>query len=244
MYGSVAKVGIIVPSQNTVMEPEFQTVLLPLEISVHASRLRWSEGKAVSSVDNLEKINYNDLELASIQLGDAHVDLIVYGCTSGSFVGGQEWNKRIINFIESKSGSKSITTSSSIIDALAELRMKSIDVVTPYPSEVNQRLISYLKENHINVRNLSTFNEPDMLKHAEIRPESILELGKKTFTEGSDGIFIPCTQLRALEVVASIEQAIGRPVVTAVQATLWQTLKSLGIRRRISGYGRLLSGIE
>jgi maleate isomerase len=41
-------------------------------------------------------------------------------------------------------------------------------------------------------------------------------------------------------VVAALEQAIGKPVITSTQATLWHALRLAGIRDSLPGYGRLL----
>ena len=55
-----------------------------------------------------------------------------------------------------------------------------------------------------------------------------------------DGVFIACTQVRALEVVDMLERDLGKPVYSAVQATAWQTFATLGIDPRITDRGSLL----
>ena len=56
----------------------------------------------------------------------------------------------------------------------------------------------------------------------------------------AEGLFVSCTALRAAEVAERIEEAIGRPVVTSNQASVWRCLRLLGLTRPLPGYGRLL----
>jgi maleate cis-trans isomerase len=89
-------------------------------------------------------------------------------------------------------------------------------------------------------RRLGTFDMLDMFDHAKIQPEDVYRKVKETVTDDSDGVFIACTQVRALEVVDMLERDLGKPVYSAVQATAWQTFATLGIDPRITDRGSLL----
>jgi arylmalonate decarboxylase len=56
----------------------------------------------------------------------------------------------------------------------------------------------------------------------------------------AEAIFISCTNLATLDVVARIETDLGKPVISSNQPCFWHCLRSLGIRDRFEGYGRLL----
>jgi maleate isomerase len=45
---------------------------------------------------------------------------------------------------------------------------------------------------------------------------------------------------RALEAAGELERRLGIPVVTANQATIWATLRALGVNQPIPGFGSLL----
>ena len=49
-----------------------------------------------------------------------------------------------------------------------------------------------------------------------------------------------CTSWNAFSVADQVEQAIGKPVVTSNQATIWATFRKLGYMQGLSGYGKLL----
>jgi maleate isomerase len=52
---------------------------------------------------------------------------------------------------------------------------------------------------------------------------------------------ISCLNTRSHTVIAALEQALGRPVITSTQATLWHALRLAGVKDRVAGLGRLLA---
>src|SRR3546814_19666242 len=74
---------------------------------------------------------------------------------------------------------------------------------------------------------------------ARLSRRSLIEASAETCDPQADALFISCTALRACEVVAAIEERIGRPVVTANQAMIWGTLRAAGHVDPVDGFGRL-----
>ena len=236
MYGMRGKIGIIVPAINTTMEVDFHK-LAPEGVSVHTARIGWDEPE--SSVESLEEMT-NKAVKAAMDVALAHVDVIVYGCTSGSFYKGSDWDKQLCEILSKESGIPSITTSTAALEGMREMGIKKVSVATPYSEEVDKRLREFLKGNDFEVMNLESLRQPDVWEHARNAPFIMYELGKKAFVPGADGIFISCTQLRSIDIAEQLEQDVGKPVVTAVQASMWLALKTLGIKAPIDGYGELL----
>ncbi|MCI8550323.1 MAG: hypothetical protein HFI68_07025 [Lachnospiraceae bacterium] len=118
MYGWRARIGAIVPSTNTAVESEFNT-MKPEGVSIHASRMVSLEN-SVEILFNLAK----DTERASYELGTTMCNTIVYACTSGSFVGGPKWEQELVERMEKASGTKAITTSGAVVRALKQLGVK------------------------------------------------------------------------------------------------------------------------
>ena len=87
MYGWRAKIGIIIPSLNNTMEPEFNK-MAPRGVAVYATRLLLEKGLP----ENLEGLA-TDTEKAADLLKTADVTGIVYGCTSGSLIKGVGWDR-------------------------------------------------------------------------------------------------------------------------------------------------------
>ena len=75
---------------------------------------------------------------------------------------------------------------------------------------------------------------------AALTGEAIFKAAKKADTAAADALFISCTAIRAVEVIDRLEQALGKPVITANQAMFWQALRVAGCNAKIEGYGALL----
>jgi maleate isomerase len=59
----------------------------------------------------------------------------------------------------------------------------------------------------------------------------------------AEALFLSCTGFQGHAAVASLEAAMGRPVVTSNQAQLWKALSLIGYAEPVRGVGRLLLGL-
>jgi maleate isomerase len=120
MYGWRGRLGLIVPSSNTTMEMELHNYL-PEGVSLHTSRM------PLRSVTEEELVKMGSLAVESAKLlRDAGVELILYGCTSGSFIGGKDYEKELEAKIEDEVKIPVISTSTAVIEALKILDAQSV----------------------------------------------------------------------------------------------------------------------
>ncbi len=56
----------------------------------------------------------------------------------------------------------------------------------------------------------------------------------------ADSVLMIGTGLRCVGVIDEIETALGKPVVTANQASLWRCLQLAGVETGVTGYGKLM----
>ena len=142
--------------------------------------------------------------------------------------------------VESSGGIPSITTSGSVVAALKAFDVKKIAVATPYIEEVNERGKNYLEENGFEVTNMIGLN---LLYDRQIdsQPyETVYKLAKDVDTEDAEAVVILCTGLRSIGVLEHLEKDLGKPVISAIQATFWHALRSSGVKDSVKGYGSLL----
>ena len=62
----------------------------------------------------------------------------------------------------------------------------------------------------------------------------------KSFWNNSRGVLIGGTGFRCVGILETLERDLGRPVISANQASLWHCLRMSGIRTPVEGYGALL----
>ncbi len=231
-YGWRRRIGLLVPSSNTTMEPEFYR-MTPSGFSVHTARMRLEETTPEKLVEMAE-----DAERAAALLETAEVDVIVYGCTTGSLVGGVEWEKRLVQRIEGETGVPTLTTIRAVVDALKTLDVGCVAVATPYIDDLNRLERAFLESQGIEVTDIRGLG---FVRNVDIgRTEGeVVERLVREVAGGADAVFISCTNLPTIDLIEPLEADLGRPVVTSNQASLWAALRSCGFDG-IKGYGVLL----
>ena len=238
MKGWRAKFGIIVPSSNTTIEPELHEMIPKGSgISIHSSRI-----KIIEDTEDQIKSLINYVENATSLLKDANVDIVAFGCTAGSFIGGPSYDEKIIKLIEDVAKVPATTTSTSVVKALKELEISKISVVSPYEDWLNEKLKAFFEAHGFTVLKIKGLGIVKDIAH--VHPELVYRFARKVYDPCSDGLFISCTDFRTIEILDLLEHDLGKPVVSSNQTTLWNMLKMQGIKIIIQGYGKLFTTLN
>lgn len=232
MIGWRAKLGLLVPSVNTTIEPELYK-LAPQGVSLHFARLRLEK----DAPEEFEKMSV-DLEDQATRLAHASVNVIGFGCTTGSLLRGVGYDKDIVKRIEDATGITATTTSTAVVEALKLLEATNLSVATPYPEWLNEKLRSFL-EGHgfsiVAIRGLGLEKGT-----GDVAIEQVYRLVKEVDRPYSDTVLISCTDFRTMEIIDTLEQDLGKPVVSSNQATLWMLLRLAKLPDGMRGCGRLM----
>lgn len=235
MYGTKARIGLLLPAANHVLEPEFYKIL-PKEVSLHTARMLNREANLRDTVE----MNKHMME-AAVELSIIQPNIVAYGCTSGSFMNGVGSDLEMAKRINSVVNVPVITTSSAVVKALRELRLKRLSVATPYLDEVNAKEREFLEGHEFEVLKIRGMGIRKAFEIGLVESSRVYQFAKKAFKGGSDGLFLSCTNLRTLEVIKRLEKTIGKPVVSSNQATIWATLGMIGLKARGEAYGELFT---
>ena len=165
------------------------------------------------------------------------LDAMIYGCTSGAVANGAKEIEAMVH--ETCPGIPVTNPVSAALAAFSQLQGKRISILTPYTEEVNLEMAAYFNNHGIEVINIAGFGYENDIDMTAIPPLEIAAAASKVIAEDADLLFISCTAIRASLVIESIEQAIGKPVVTSNQALVWHSLKLVGYPHGIAGYGSL-----
>jgi maleate cis-trans isomerase len=236
------RIGVMIPSTNTTCEADFQ-MTAPQGVTIHGQRM-WITNDAEGEA-SMERMNA-DIESGARYLATAKVDVIAYGCTTGSFYKGPGWEKEMLARIERAAGVPAVATSPSVVAALRFFGAKKLSVASPYPQWNNAKLRAYLEAMGFEVFNVD--GEPVAAKAGpqginDQDPESVIAFASRVCRPEAQALFCSCTAWRALEAVEALEKRTGRPVVTSNQATIWAALRTVGLRQPIHGFGTLLESL-
>lgn len=229
------RIGLIVLSNDYVTERDFVNMRPGDEIAIYTSRVSNSPD---CTVESLQRMAPHITEAAALIVPQGQLDVIAYSCTSGTAVMGFD---RVRSFIQAARPQVACTTPlTASLQALERLDARRISVLTPYIDEVNASIAEYLRAHGKILAAFSSFKISDNEEMARLAPESIYRASLEADRADAEALFISCTAIRAVEVIDQIEQKLGKPVVTAVQAMFWHALRLSGYTGTVHGYGRLL----
>lgn len=229
MYGWHGRIGVILPADNGVLEPDFHR-LAPEGVATHVARLR--------------KVPRSEMPVLALQeaetLAHTRVHLIAYMCAASSFVLGPARNRTLCQELTKASGGlPSLTATTAMVDALNAVGARRVSVLSPHPPEVAQSLKQYLDQSGFTVTDLDALGL-DLAAINDTKPEEILAIIRRKNLRDADSIFIAATNFRAIDIIDTVEAETGLPVVTSNQAALWAALEMLKYRGQRPGFGRLL----
>jgi maleate cis-trans isomerase len=236
------RIGVMVPSTNTTCEADFQ-MAVPRGVTVHGQRL-WLTNEAGGD-EAFDRMNA-EIESGARYLATAKVDVVVYGCTTGSFFKGPGWDTRMLELIRREAGVPAVATSPSVVEALRFFGARRISVATPYPEWNNRRLRAYLEAQGFEVLNVDGEPRAAAAGNQGINdqdPESVVEFASRACRPEADALLCSCTAWRSVEAAQAIEERTGRPVVSSNQSTIWTALRALAITEPVRGFGRLLESL-
>jgi maleate isomerase len=152
---------------------------------------------------------------------------VAYGCTSGSFIRGLAGEAALVAGMVEAGAPIAVTTSGAVTAAAHALGVKKMAVVTPYDEAVGAKLRAYLNEAGVEV---TAQNDMGLTGRIWTVPyEVTADLTRQTARAGGDAVFLSCTNLRTYDLIASLEQELGVPVITANQVTMWAVLAAAGV---------------
>ena len=231
------RVGLILPSVNIHMEPEFNRLwdVLP-DIDYFATRVFLTDTTEETLVE-MEK----GLSGAAELIETVGPEAVVYACTSGSFIKGPEWDEKIMEKITGICHCPSITASRAMVNALQAMGIKKLTLVTPYTDDINEHEKHFIETMGIEVVAMKGLQIVDAEILRTQTREQMMELACSADVASSQGVFISCTNVEGMYIAEELEKKLGKPVLSSNSATLWNLLKLLGHSTPVQGCGQLLA---
>ncbi len=237
MYGRRGRIGLMVPTGNSVMEPEFHR-MAPDGVSTHANRVYLKDVTPGSLAGMADHAAESARGLAAIRIG-----VLAFGCTSGSFIGGKGTDARLIKIIEEATGIPATTTTTAVLRALELLGVRRIALATPYTEEVTGLEARFLADHGFEVTRARGGGLVEVADMQECGPEVAYARAREVDDDRAEAVFISCTGFRSIEVIEKLEAELGKPVISSNQASLAECLRVLGVAEAQPGFGSLFGRV-
>ena len=238
------KFGVIGPSTNTVVQPDFE-MMRPAGVTNHYSRIFTPNAKAVSNESFMAGINViggNVLD-AVRSVMTCEPDYLVMGMSSVTFNGGSKGADAFVAKVEQEAGVHiSVGSHSSTAALKAFGGVERIAFLSPYYPVANAEVRRYFTESGFEVVRDMCLECKSWTGIAEVPPEVLRERLIELNGSGSDtdALIQVGTNLSMVRLAAAAEMWLGKPVIAINTATYWHALRANGIADKIFGLGRLL----
>lgn len=240
--GYRAKIGVIVPSTNTVVEHDVNE-LAPHGITFHCGRM-YVEQPEMGDHDTFMELQTQIRGSMAVALRDVMTskpDLMMMGMSAPTFSGGVAGNAAFQQEVGDQVGGIPVTTGASACRAALEaLNVKRISVFSPYQPVADKWVHRYFSEAGFDVVSVMGLRCPTATSIAEVTPRDLVKVLEEIDTPETEAIVQVGTNLSFIRMADEAETWLGKPVVAINTATVWHTLRQAGFVDTAGGYGTLI----
>jgi maleate isomerase len=235
MFGYRARIGYISPSVIELNAYDFYRIV-PKGVGLIAVACMVGGWKEDAYKQALAQV-----EACAKELSRRFCDFIIHGGAPLVLAQGKGFEANLLEKLQTITGVPCTTSIVAAMDAFKDLSASRLAVVDPYPQDLNDKMVSYLKDWGFEVASLvslgTTFTESSVASIADI-----YRAAKKAVKEAKNAaaVFIPCANFPVVDVIEDIETDLGLPVISNITSQLYVAFKAIGMREKINGYGKLL----
>jgi maleate isomerase len=234
------KLGILTPSSNTALEPLAYAIVQDLSnVAVHFSRLK----HLISTLDkqSVDQFSIEAFLEAAELIADANVDLIIWGGTSGSWLG-PDYDRKICDSIADEFGIPAMTSTLAILEAFSYLGATRYGLVVPYIESHTRKIIETYERlglTCVSEHHLGLLGNHDL----DLVPDDCFRSQLMAAAHAdAETLAVVCTGVPTARLIASLEPELGVPIIDSIAVTMWKALRMLGIRPELPTWGSILGG--
>jgi len=218
------RLGLLIPSSNTVMEVDFYRNL-PEDVTLHTARMYMEDTTPEGEAQMLDE----HAMPAARDVGTARPDVTVFGCTSAGALRGTAYDRDLCIRIGQVTGSVAVSVIASVREAIRRRGARRIGIVTPYVDALNKEIRRSIEDDgQIEVAGIYGLQITENFAIASVTPAEIVDFAVRSLGKLDVQLaFASCTNFRAMGSIPDMEEALGVPVVTSNQAALEAALAAL-----------------
>ena len=217
-----ARIGLIIPSSNRMVEQEMAG-FFPPGVTLHVARLRMTGPHHVALDQLLPRI-----EEATRTLTDAKCDVVAFHCTATSMEEGMAGEERVLAAVTRAGAPRATTTATAIRRAFDALGARRIVLVTPYSAKTTAEEAEFLHAAGCEVvhavGHALAGSDAYCAAPSAFWRDSTLAAARRE----ADAYLVSCANIAAMSVIDELEQRLEAPVITSNQAVLWDALVRIG----------------
>ena len=235
--------GVLGPSTNTVVQPEFDD-MRPDGVTNHYSRILTPDAEAVSNESflNATLVIANNVLDAVDSVMTCSPSYLVMGMSAITFYGGAKGADDFQRQVENRSNLSVSIGSHATSEALKQFGgVKKIGFLSPYFPAANEQVRRYFEEVGFDVVTDVCLECPSWTQIAQVPTSVIHQQMKEINNKGVDALVQVGTNLPMARLAAEFETEFDKPVIAINTATYWHALRANNMYDQIEGFGSLMS---
>jgi maleate isomerase len=236
-----AKIAVVVPATNTVVQPEFEA-MRPPGVTNHVSRMYlpprpYDDQDAYKQALETEEGNLEDA-LRLVTVCEPHV--VAHGHSIHSFRGDGQRAVDEETRLEALCGIPFITPSRAVLAGLDAIgRPRRIAILTPYWPPADDMIATFFRSCGYDVVATRGLRSTGPTAVARFTREQIMQGFADLDVPEADALIHVGTNLPVSAMTADIERRFGKPLIGVNVATYWLALRRVGILDKLHGMGML-----
>ena len=236
-----AKVAVVVPATNTIVQPEMEA-MRPAGVTNHVSRMYlpprpYDDQDAYKKALEIEEGNLDEA-LRLVMVCEPHV--VAHGHSIHSFRGDGQRAIDEENRLEALCGVPFITPSRAVLAGLEAIgRPRRIAILTPYWKPADDMIATFFRSCGYDVVSTHGLQSTGPTEVARFTREQIMQGFAEVDRHEADALIHVGTNLPVSSMTPEIEKKFGKPLVGVNVATYWRALRRLGIMDKLPGMGLL-----
>jgi maleate cis-trans isomerase len=222
VYGAKGRIGLIVPANNSVIEPEFWSVLPP-GYAAHATRLLAKGDLTPEAIRRMER----DVDGALEAITATGVDVVAYCDMVTTFIMEPGWNEAAVERFSRAANVPCLSAWTALRDALRKLGARRLAIGTPYPAAIHARVPKFFAQRGFEVKTHATLDILAMREVPAVDAERLERFVRGLRPAGCDALVLLATDLPTFGAIRGLESEHGMPVLTSNQTLLWAALSTL-----------------
>ncbi len=207
------RLGLIVLQVDETIEDDFRHLFPPHVARLHVTRV--SSGAELTP-DSIAEMKRALPDAARLLPATQPLDVVGYACTSGTtLIGADRVRDLVTGAVQTRAVTDPLTAALAQCHSLGVARL---GIVSPYIASVAEPIRAAFEAEGVTLPDTLSFGEQIEAKVARIAPRSIADAARALAQRSKlDAVFLSCTNLRTLDILAPLSRELGLPVLSSNQ---------------------------
>lgn len=244
ILGWRARIGIVAPSTNTVVQPELEA-MRPAGVTNHHGRIRVTNVPMTTDADFIKVLDALDADIdrALDDVASAAPDHMIIGVTSPMLRGGRVVCDARLRWLEERTGIPMTAGSTALARILAVAGIKRIGLITPYAQIMDDMLTGFFESEGVLIGAMVTLRCPSPFAIAQVSDNRLHSEVETADAPDIEAWVQVGTNLAFSALAPRFSRTFDKPVFGVNAATYWEALRSVGMTEEVPQLGPFLCGL-